>query len=151
MSCNSKSTESTPFAFLYATTTSTRCALRLHPLQLGYWIIEDLVDRKNEHFPRGGLSYLIQGLSWLSSAGISVVLDHHALPGAQATMQEFTGICTRDPQFYQDKNYRRALTWSAVMTALSHVHPAFGSVFALEAVNEPLMDANTTPGYGDCT
>lgn len=37
------------------------------------------------------------------------------------------------------------------MTALSHLDPNFGSVVALEAVNEPIMDATQTPGYGDCT
>lgn len=37
------------------------------------------------------------------------------------------------------------------MTALSHLDPDFGSVVAIEAVNEPIMDATQTPGYGDCT
>jgi hypothetical protein len=36
------------------------------------------------------------------------------------------------------------------MTALSHLHPNFESVFAIEAVNEPIMNATQTPGYGDC-
>lgn len=36
------------------------------------------------------------------------------------------------------------------MTALTHLDPDFGSVFAIEAVNEPIMDAAQTPGYGDC-
>ena len=36
------------------------------------------------------------------------------------------------------------------MTTLSHLHPDFGSVFAIEAVNEEIMDATKTPGYGDC-
>lgn len=36
------------------------------------------------------------------------------------------------------------------MTALSHLDPTFGSVFSIQAVNEPIMDANQTPGYGDC-
>lgn len=36
------------------------------------------------------------------------------------------------------------------MTALSHLDSDFGSVVAIEAVNEPIMDANLTPGYGDC-
>ena len=49
------------------------------------------------------------------------------------------------------KNYHRALIWTAVMTFFSHVDPDFESVFAIEAVNEPLMDANLTPGYGQCT
>ncbi len=49
-----------------------------------------------------------------------------------------------------DFNYLRALSWTAVMTALSHVDPDFASVVAIEAVNEPIMDANLTPGYGRC-
>ena len=36
------------------------------------------------------------------------------------------------------------------MTALTHLDSAFSSVFAIEAVNEPIMDATQTPGYGDC-
>lgn len=53
--------------------------------------------------------------------------------------------------FQTDYNYQRALTWTAVMTAVSHLDPNFGSVFAIEAVNEPIMDASQTPGYGTCT
>jgi hypothetical protein len=36
------------------------------------------------------------------------------------------------------------------MTALSHVDPNYGSVFSIEAVNEQIMDATLTPGYGEC-
>jgi hypothetical protein len=36
------------------------------------------------------------------------------------------------------------------MTAISHLDPDFSTVFAIEAINEPTMDANQTPGYGDC-
>lgn len=37
------------------------------------------------------------------------------------------------------------------MTALSHLDTNFGSVFAIQAANEPMRDASRTPGYGDCT
>ena len=37
------------------------------------------------------------------------------------------------------------------MTALSHVDPNFSNVAALEAINEPIMDANDTPDLGKCT
>ena len=47
-------------------------------------------------------------------------------------------------------NYQRALVWTAVMTAVTHLDPSFASVFAIEAVNEPIMDASQTPGYGTC-
>ncbi|KAG6909385.1 hypothetical protein DXG01_000828, partial [Tephrocybe rancida] len=117
-------------------------------IPLGYWIVEDLVDRKNEFYPRGGLAQLRRGLKQLSQAGIVAILDHHALPGVQDPQQQFTGRCTTDVQFYTPYNYHRALVWTAVMTALSHVDPAFSNVVAIEAVNEPIMDANQTPGYG---
>ena len=36
------------------------------------------------------------------------------------------------------------------MTFYSHVDPNFGSVFAIHAINEPIMDSSKTPGYGQC-
>ncbi|KAG2123463.1 glycoside hydrolase family 5 protein [Suillus clintonianus] len=115
---------------------------------LGYWIVEALVDRSHESYPRGGLKYLRRGLSWLKDAGIHAILDHHALPGVQVPGQMFTGNCTTDVQFYTSYNYHRALVWTAVMTTLSHLDPNFGSVFAIEAINEPIMNAALTPNYG---
>ncbi|KAH9991331.1 glycoside hydrolase superfamily [Russula compacta] len=100
---------------------------------LGYWIVEPLVNRSTEHYPRGGIKYLANGLDMLRKAEIQVILDHHALPGVQTT----------------DYNYGRALTWTAVMTFITHLHPNFGSVFSIEAVNEPITNATQTPGYGD--
>ncbi|KAJ3743758.1 glycoside hydrolase family 5 protein [Lentinula detonsa] len=117
-------------------------------IPLGYWIIEQLVERQTEFYPRGGLEQLIRGLQQLQAAGIVAILDHHALPGVQTPNQMFTGHCTTDVEFYTEPNYLRALTWAGVMTALSHIHPAFTPVFAIEAVNEPIMDAAETPGYG---
>jgi len=118
-------------------------------IPLGYWIVEALVDRETEFFPRGGLSQLRRGLQQLAKANIVAILDHHALPGVQDPLQQFTGRCTTDVQFYTRDNYHRALVWSAVMTALSHLDPAFSTVVAIEAVNEPIMDSTMTPGYGD--
>ncbi|KAI6117180.1 glycoside hydrolase family 5 protein [Pisolithus croceorrhizus] len=118
-------------------------------IPLGYWIVEALVERPVENYPRGGLEYLRRGLGWVRDSGMHVILDHHALPGVQTPGQEFTGQCTNDVQFYTPHNYHRALVWTAVMTTLSHLDPQFSSVFAIEAVNEPIMDASQTPGYGD--
>ncbi|KAI0271116.1 glycoside hydrolase superfamily [Russula aff. rugulosa BPL654] len=118
-------------------------------IPLGYWIVEPLVNRDTEHYPRGGIKYLANGLDMLRKAGIQAILDHHALPGVQVANQMFTGNCTSDPQFYTDYNYGRALIWTAVMTFMSHLHPQFDSVFSIEAVNEPTMNATQTPGLGD--
>ncbi|KAH9474072.1 hypothetical protein Pst134EA_001123 [Puccinia striiformis f. sp. tritici] len=52
----------------------------------------------------------------------------------------------RDVQFYKDHNYQRALTWSAVVTSMSHLDTDFSSVVAIECINEPLSDASLTPG-----
>ncbi|KAJ6581031.1 glycoside hydrolase family 5 protein [Mycena capillaripes] len=118
-------------------------------IPLGYWIVEPLVNRKTEFYPRGGLAQLRRGLQLLKNAGIVAILDHHALPGVQTAGQMFTGRCTSDVEFYTQSNYHRALIWTAVMTTLSHVDPAFANAVAIEAVNEPIMDATQTPGYGD--
>ncbi|KAH9958850.1 glycoside hydrolase family 5 protein [Russula dissimulans] len=117
-------------------------------IPLGYWIVEPLVDRTTEHYPRGGIKYLVKGLEMLRKAGIRAILDHHALPGAQAVDQMFAGRCTSNPQFYTAYNYGRAFTWTAVMTFITHLHPSFADVFAIEAANEPIMDATKTPGLG---
>ncbi|KAJ7813146.1 glycoside hydrolase family 5 protein [Mycena olivaceomarginata] len=132
-------------------------------IPLGYWIIEALVDRKTEFYPRGGLDQLRRGLQQLHKAGIVAILDHHAVPGVQTPTR-----CTNDVEFYVHLiplfsfatayglhvprlpyNYHRALIWTSVMTVLSHVDPAFANAVAIEAVNEPIMDATQTPGYGD--
>ncbi|KAL0959245.1 hypothetical protein HGRIS_014518 [Hohenbuehelia grisea] len=118
-------------------------------IPLGYWIVEALVDRKTEFYPRGGIKALRRGLTQLKKAGISVVLDHHALPGVHTPNQMFAGRCTPDVQFYTDYNFHRALVWTAVMTALSHLDPAFETVASIQAVNEQIMDASKTPGYGE--
>lgn len=65
----------------------------------------------------------------------------------------FAGNCTTDVQFYDsedDYNYKRAVTWSIVMAYLAHTHPAFETVFSIEAANEVLQDATQTPGLAGC-
>jgi hypothetical protein len=76
--------------------------------QLGYWIVEPLVNRATESYPRGGIKFLVglarveisrnglsvrqsSGLKMLRDANIQVILDHHALPGVQTPGQMFTG------------------------------------------------------------
>jgi hypothetical protein len=118
---------------------------------LGFWIIEDIVDKSHEPYAEGGLDELIRGLTMFKNAGLNVVLDHHALPGVATYSQMFAGNCTEQVEFYDspnDYNYKRAVTWSIVMAYLSHVHPAFATVFSIEAVNEPIQDASQTPGLG---
>ncbi|KIM44396.1 glycoside hydrolase family 5 protein [Hebeloma cylindrosporum] len=115
------------------------------------WILDrrTFSRRTTEFYPKGGILELQRGLRQLNAAGITVILDHHAPPGVASPNQNFAGRCTDDVQFYTQYNYHRALVWAAVMTALSHVDPNFGSVAALQAVNEPITDASKTPGYGE--
>jgi aryl-phospho-beta-D-glucosidase BglC (GH1 family) len=118
-------------------------------LPVGFWIIEDIVDRDLEPYAQGGLDELIRGLNMFKDAGINVMIDHHALPGVATPGQMFAGNCTDQVEFYSspdDYNYKRAVTWAVVMTYLTHTHPAFQTVFSIEAVNEPIQDASKTPG-----
>ncbi|KAF8601196.1 glycoside hydrolase [Ceratobasidium sp. AG-I] len=118
-------------------------------IPLGYWIVEPLVNRTTEYYPQGGLIYLKKGLRMLKAKGIHVILDFHALPGVSSANQMFAGRCTTDVQFYTPANYKRALVWAAVMTAITHIDPDFSMVFSIEAINEPTQDASQTPGLGD--
>lgn len=47
-----------------------------------------------------------RGLEQLKNAGITVILDHHALPGVQTPGQMFAGRCTSDVEFYVRLNRR---------------------------------------------
>lgn len=123
--------------------------LNMVRIPLGWWIVPGLVDRSTEFFPRGGMKYLKRGLRMLKEKGIYAILDLHALPGVSTPNQMFAGRCTSDVQFYTERNYNRALGWTATMTAISHIDPDFSHVFAIEAINEPIMDATKTPGYGE--
>lgn len=115
-------------------------------IPLGFWIVEELVEAPAELYAQGGWTELKRGLRQLRDAGFHVTLDMHALPGVSASNQMFAGNVTSDVQFYKDHNYQRALTWSAVLTSMSHLDPDFSSVVAIECINEPLSDANLTPG-----
>jgi hypothetical protein len=58
---------------------------------VGYWIVEDLVYKDSEHFPRGGLQYLDRLAGWAAQRNLYVILDLHGAPGAQEPNQPFTG------------------------------------------------------------
>ncbi|KAG0146398.1 hypothetical protein CROQUDRAFT_657375 [Cronartium quercuum f. sp. fusiforme G11] len=118
-------------------------------IPLGWWIIEQLVQPPNEIYPQGGWTELKRGLNQLKEAGISVILDLHAVPGVGSANQYFAGNYTSEVHFYTDANYQRALTWTAVVTAMIHHDPDFQRVVGLLAVNEPEVDGSKTPGLED--
>lgn len=58
---------------------------------VGFWINEDLVDRKQEYYPQGGLYYLDRLVGWAADAGLHVIIDLHGAPGSQSVDEAFTG------------------------------------------------------------
>lgn len=46
----------------------------------------------------------------LKAAGISILLDLHAAPGAQTASNPFTGRCTATPGFWTQANVRSRST-----------------------------------------
>lgn len=116
-------------------------------IPIGFWIIEDQVH-SDEHYPQGGLDVLRAGCKMLKNAGISVLLDLHAAPGAQTSSNPFTGRCLAQPQFWQQDNFDRMNNAAAKLTEYIHNEPDnFGSVWGLQALNEPPTDGNQTPQY----
>jgi hypothetical protein len=126
---------------------STLKSLKLNAVRipLGFWIVESIVN-KRETFPQGGLAYLRSGAKLLQKAGMGIVLDLHALPGAQTPNQAFVGQCAGKANFYTTSNFQRGLQVSAALAALAHTDPAFTTAFSLAAINEPAQDQSTTPG-----
>ena len=47
-----------------------------------------------------------RGVQMLNNAGIQVILDLHAAPGAQVTENAFTGVCATTPEFYVEPSLR---------------------------------------------
>ncbi|KZV81656.1 glycoside hydrolase [Exidia glandulosa HHB12029] len=116
-------------------------------IPIGFWIIESTVNG-DEFYPRGGLNYLRAGCKRFRDAGISVLLDLHAAPGAQVAGNPFAGRCVSSPGFWNTANFNRLNAAAAELTRLIHNEPAnFGSVWGLQALNEPPTNGNDTPGY----
>ncbi|KZV96513.1 glycoside hydrolase [Exidia glandulosa HHB12029] len=120
-------------------------------IPIGFWIIEETVNRDNEYYPKGGLDHLRKACKWFNDAGITVLLDLHAAPGGSTRTNSFAGRCVDPPQFWgNEDNVSRHLKASAELTRLIHSEPEnFGSVWGLEALNEPPQNGDETPGYMD--
>lgn len=107
-------------------------------IPLGYWLKDDLVDAKSEHFPKGALQYLTRLCGWASARNFYIIIDLHGAPGAQQPNQPFTGQYAPSVGFYNDYNYGRAVKWLEWMTQLIHTKNEFRGVGMLEILNEPL-------------
>ena len=83
-----------------------------------------------------------------NNAGISVLLDFHAAPGAQFANNAYAGCCVSTPSFWTQSNFKRLASAVGQLTTIIHNESAnFGSVYGIEALNEPPTDGNATPGY----
>ncbi|KAH7091868.1 glycoside hydrolase, partial [Auriculariales sp. MPI-PUGE-AT-0066] len=116
-------------------------------IPVGFWIIESTVN-SDEFYPRGGLNQLRRGCAMLRNAGISVLIDLHGAPGAQVARNAFAGRCVANAGFWTQANFNRMNAAAAELTRVIHNEPAnFGSVWGLQALNEPPTNGNETPGY----
>jgi len=120
-------------------------------IPIGFWIIEETVNRDNEYYPRGGLDKLRRMCGWLADEGITVLLDLHAAPGGSTQTNAFAGRCVDPPQFWgNEDNMSRHIAAAKKLTELVHAEPEhFRTVWGLEALNEPPQDGSQTPGYMD--
>ncbi|KAL1602725.1 hypothetical protein SLS60_006146 [Paraconiothyrium brasiliense] len=117
-------------------------------IPIGYWSLRDIVD-SSEHFPNMNLKYLDAVIQKAADLGMFVVMDLHAAPGAQKTMDAFTGQCLPKewlPGFFTQRNYDRASKWLDWMTRRIHNTPSYKkTVGILEVVNEPQSDREGRP------
>ncbi|KAG6554347.1 hypothetical protein Mapa_004263 [Marchantia paleacea] len=112
-------------------------------IPLGYWIKEDLVYRDSEFWPQGGFQYLENLCRHATEAGLYIILDLHAAPGAQKAWEAFTGQMAPSPGFYKDYQYERALQFMEWLTNLAHTNPNFANVGSIQLINEPLQNHDT--------
>jgi glucan endo-1,6-beta-glucosidase len=105
-------------------------------IPVGYWFLENLVDRNSEHFPEGGEAYLDQVVDWAREEGLYTIVVLHGAPGAQVT-DAFMGQLNPDPGFYGEYNYDRSAEWLEWMTEKIHTDEKYSAVGMLEVVNEP--------------
>ncbi|KAJ5888973.1 glucan endo-1-6-beta-glucosidase B [Penicillium taxi] len=109
-------------------------------IPVGYWIREDLVYYY-ESFPQGGLEYLQELCGWASDAGLYIIMDLHATPGAQTPDNSNTGQLISEAGFFVNHQYERAFRFLEWMTSLIHSTTEFRNVGMLEIVNEPVRDS----------
>ncbi|EUC29967.1 glycoside hydrolase family 5 protein [Bipolaris zeicola 26-R-13] len=109
-------------------------------IPIGYWSLRSIVD-SSEKFPKMDLQYLDAIVEKAANLGMFVVMDLHGAPGAQKTLDAFTGQClpvSNLPGFFTQYNYDRATKWLDWMTRRIHTKPAYkSSIGIIGVVNEP--------------
>ncbi|GAA6014029.1 hypothetical protein JCM11491_003493 [Sporobolomyces phaffii] len=107
-------------------------------IPLGFWTVESTIA-DDEPFARGSMHWVRRAARWAKQAGLSVILDLHALPGRQST-ESFSGDTTLAVSFFANNNYERAYDVLKNWTTLAHTDPDFSTVVMIEPVNEPERD-----------
>ncbi|KAF3937787.1 hypothetical protein ABW19_dt0205352 [Dactylella cylindrospora] len=107
-------------------------------IPVGYWMLEDLVYRDSEYFPKGGYPHLVRICGLAKKYGLYVILDLHGAPGAQIKHNAFTGQDAPSAGFYVSYQYNRAVTFLGWITKKIHTDPNFSTVGMLQVLNEPL-------------
>jgi len=116
---------------------------------IGWWLVD--FDPK-DGFVDGGERFLFRLLRWLGKRGMRCLVDLHAVPGAQATRQSFTGKSEKAAFFFKRRaNFERG---KRAMLKLAHLILSYeayvetaGVVSGIELVNEPEWQYwNTSPG-----
>jgi aryl-phospho-beta-D-glucosidase BglC (GH1 family) len=118
---------------------------------VGYWLVEDIVDRSSEHLPQGGMEKMDRLAEWAASRDMYVILDLHGAPGAQEPNQPFTGQSAGTSGFFGDYNYERAIKFLTTMTERIHQNKAYRTTGMIEVLNEPERNHGDliTKFYGD--
>jgi aryl-phospho-beta-D-glucosidase BglC (GH1 family) len=116
---------------------------------VGWWLIDyDPTDG----FVQGGERYLFRLLGWLRQRDMKALIDLHALPGAQAVHQSFTGKRSKVANFFLDKEFfdrgKQAMVKLArsIVTYESNILTS-GVVIGMELGNEHTWQYwGTSPG-----
>lgn len=118
-------------------------------IPLGWWLVDyDLADG----FVDGGKHFLTRALGWLKDRNIRALLDLHALPGAQASKQGYTGKIEQSAGFFLDESqYRRGKgairRLAELILEYESDYATSGVIFGMELVNEPDWSTwGQTPG-----
>jgi aryl-phospho-beta-D-glucosidase BglC (GH1 family) len=67
-------------------------------IPVGHWFVEETIT-SDEHWPRGGMTYLDKVADLAAARDIGVIVDLHGAPGVQVADNAFTGhvSCKRAP------------------------------------------------------
>jgi len=116
---------------------------------IGWWLVDyDPADG----FVDGGERYLARLLRWLAARGMRCVIDLHALPGAQARYQSFTGKYSKSAYFFlqrdqYERGQRAMIKLAELILRYEENESTAGVVFGLELANEPdWLYWNSSPG-----